>query len=132
MLDGSPPDGEESPGSWREHEQVEEQYREPDPEGSDVGPEIPTPPDPSENDVDPELARRFWALVLVFNVALLALSLGAMFLVFERDYSLGGQLLLAGAAAFAFGLYRYRTAKAYLADRSDGEASPTETDEEQD
>ncbi len=132
MLVGNPPDEEESPGSWREQEQVDEQYREPDLEGSDVGPEIPTPPDPAENDVDPELARRFWALVLVFNVALLALSLGAMFLVFERDYSLGGQLLLAGAAAFAFGLYRYRTAKEYLADRSDGEASPTETDEEQD
>lgn len=131
MLDGSPPDEEESPGSWREHEQVDEQYREPDLEGADVGPEIPTPPDPSENDVDPELARRFWALVLVFNVALLALSLGAMFVVFERNYSLGGQLLLAGGATFGFGVYRYRTAKAHLADGPE-DGDPDEKSREQD
>jgi hypothetical protein len=131
VLDGSPPE-EESPGSWREQEQVDEQYREPDPESGDVGPSIPAPPDPSENDVDPGLARRFWALVLVFNAALLALSLGAMLAVFEGNYSLGGQLLLGGAAAFGFGLYRYRTAKTYLAERSGDGDTHSETGEEQD
>ncbi len=132
MPDGSPLDEEESPGSWREHERVDEQYREPDPEESDLGPEIPTPPDPSESSADPGLARRFWALVAVFNVALLALSLGAMFVVFEGNYSLGGQLLLAGAAALGFGLHRYRTAKAALADESADGNPETETGEEQD
>ncbi len=114
MLDGSPPEDGESPGSWREQERVDEQYREPDAESLDIGPDVPSVPDPAENDVDPELSRRFWALVLVFNAALLATSLGAMFLVFEADYTLGGQLLVAGLAAFAFGLYRYRAAREYL------------------
>lgn len=132
MSDGSPPNEDESPGSWHEQEQVDEQYREPDLEEVDIGPSIPTPPDPFENDVDPGLARRFWALVLVFNAALIALSLGAMFVLFEKNYSLGGQLLLAGAIAFAFGLYRYRTAKEYLADSSREENPDTETGEEQD
>jgi hypothetical protein len=131
VTEGSPPDRKESPGSWREHESVDEQYREPDVEGPDLGPDIPTPPDPAENDVDPDLARRFWALVAVFNVALLALSLGVMFVVFERNYALGGQLLVGGAAAFAFGLYRYRTAKAELGDPSAETADP-EPGEEQD
>jgi hypothetical protein len=111
------PEGE-SPGSWREHERVDEQYREPDPEQFDLEPEVPAPPDPTEADVDPGVARRFWALVLVFNAALLALALGAMFVVFEGNVSLGGQLLLAGLAALGFGLYRYRAAKVYLRDRS--------------
>jgi len=129
VPDGSRPD-EESPGSWREHEAVDEQYREPHFDEPDIGPSVPTPPDPSENDVDPEIARRFWALVLVFNVALLALSLGAMFVFFEGNYSLGGQLLLAGATAFVFGLYRYRSAKAYLADRSEDDDPDRESREQ--
>lgn len=124
MFDGPAsddgPEGE-SPGSWREHESVDEQYREPEPGRFDVEPEVPTAPDPTEADVDPGVARRFWALVLVFNAALLALALGAMFVVFEGNVSLGGQLLLAGLAALGFGLYRYRAAKAYLGDRSDAD-----------
>ncbi len=110
MLDGSPPD-EDTPGDWAKHERVDEQYREPEVKPFDVEPEVPSPSDPTGNDVDPGLARRFWALVFVFNVALLALSLGAMFVVFEGAYSLGGQLLLAGGAAFGFGLYRYWTTR---------------------
>lgn len=118
MVDGSSPfedDESQSPGSWREAEAVDEQYREPDDtDRFDPGPDVPTAPDPTGNDVDPGVARRFWALVLVFNVALLAISLGLMFVVFEGSYSLGGQLFVAGIAVFGFGLYRYRTAKAYL------------------
>lgn len=123
MFDGpgseDGPEGE-SPGSWREHERVDEQYREPEPEPErfDPGPDVPASPDPSEADVDPGAARRFWALVFVFNVALLTLSLGTMFAVFEGDVSLGGRLVLAGLAALGFGLYRYRAAKAHLRDRS--------------
>lgn len=140
MRDDGSPDGEDSPGSWREHEQVDEQYREPDPESVDIGPPVPEAPEPSEGNIDGATARRFWALVTVFNVALLALSLGAMFVLFEGNYTLGGQLLVAGAAVFGFGLYRYRTAKAALLERSGGglddsdarNEQDTETPEEQD
>ena len=111
---------EDSPGSWREQERVDDRYREPDEsQPFDVEPEVPEPPDPSENDVDPELPRRFWALVVVFNVALLAISLGLMFVAFEGAYALGGQFLVGGLAAFGFGLYRYRTTKRSLAERSE-------------
>lgn len=123
VTDGTPSDDDrESGGSWRDHDRAGEPYREPDDSGPfDIEPEIPSPPDPTENDVDPELFRRFWALVVVFNVALLALSLGVMFAVFESNYTLGGQLVLGGLVVFGFGLYRYRTAKRYLAERSDDE-----------
>jgi hypothetical protein len=130
---GDDAEGEDSPGEWRKEEEVDEPYREPEePDASDLGPGVPEIPDPSENDVDPELSRRFWALVLVFNVALLALSLGAMFVVFEGNYELGGQLLLGGLAAFGFGLYRYRNTKARLGedleDTADSDSDGAESD----
>jgi hypothetical protein len=111
--------GEDSPGSWRAHERVDERYREPeDPDPFDIEPEIPEAPDPSDNEVDPELSRRFWALVVLFDAALLATALGLMIAVFEGDTSLGGQLFLAGAAVFAFGVYRYRTTRARIDERN--------------
>lgn len=113
-------DGEEdSPGSWRAHERVPEQYREPaDPDPFDVEPEVPEAPDPSGNDVDPELFRRFWALVALFNVALLATALGLMVAAFDGKFALGGQLLVAGLAAFAFGFHRYRTTRDRMRERN--------------
>jgi hypothetical protein len=111
---------EGSPGSWREFERVDEQYREPgEANPFDIEPEIPEAPDPTENDADPELLRRFWALVALFNVALLATALGVLFVVFEEAYVLGGQLLVAGVIVFGFGLYRYRTTKVQLAGRDE-------------
>jgi hypothetical protein len=98
-------------GRWRAYERVDEQYREPADPDFGVEPEIPAAPDPSENDVSPGLLRRFWALVAVFNVALLATALGLMIAVFDGKLALGGQLFLAGLVAFGFGLYRYRTAR---------------------
>lgn len=132
MPDGSPPDADDSPGSWREYEQVDEQYREPEPEEVDLGPGTPTPPAPPSADIDADTARRFWALVAIFNLAILGLSLGAMFVLFERNYTLGGQLLLGGGAVFLFGLYRYRTARATLEERSERTDQATEPREEQD
>lgn len=63
---------------------------------------------PDESAASTELKRKFWSLVLVFNVALGALSVGAMFVGFEGDWELGGSLLAAGAILALYGFYKYR------------------------
>lgn len=52
------------------------------------------------------LFRAFWASVLLLNVALAALSIGAMFVYFRGDYGTGAPLILIGAVA-ATGTARY-------------------------
>jgi len=47
----------------------------------------------------------------VFNAALLAVSVGAMFVAFRGRWEFGGVLIVAGALAFAFGVHRVRTVK---------------------
>ena len=76
----------------------------------DLGPPIPEAPDPTDSDVDidPGTHALFWGLVLVFNAALLLLSLGVMFAAFEGNYDLGAQLFAVGAILFGYGYYRYR------------------------
>ena len=109
---------EGSPGDWRWLEQrysTEPEEVDPDGIGPDV-PEAPEPPDMTEVDVDPGLQNRFWALVAVFNLALLAVSLGVMFVGFRGNWELGAQLTVAGVLLFGFGYYRYRKTKAALAD----------------
>jgi hypothetical protein len=56
-----------------------------------------------------ELKRQFWSLVLVFNAALLALSVGGMIVVFQGNWDTGGSLIAAGGVLSVYGLYRYRT-----------------------
>lgn len=63
---------------------------------------------PDGSDADPELRRQFWVLVVVFNFALGALSIGAMFVVFRGNWTLGGRLVVAGAVLAAYGFYKYR------------------------
>lgn len=70
--------------------------------------DIPQPPDPSEVDVPEELARSFWKLVAIFNVALFALALGPMLAVFRGEYVTGGGVFLFGAAWFGYGYLLYR------------------------
>lgn len=50
-------------------------------------------------DVPDELFRAFWASVLLLNMAIAALSIGAMFIYFRGDYDTGGPILLIGAVA---------------------------------
>jgi len=87
----------------------------PEPEPSEfdpdsLGPEAPSVPDLGKqaSEVDPATARLFWSLVFVFNVALFAMCLGAMFAFFEAEWRFGSQLFLGGAIVFAYGYYRYR------------------------
>jgi hypothetical protein len=99
-----------------EDEFLDDRYKEPDVrERFDLEPEPPSP-----DDVDPEVQSRFWSLVLIFNVAVLGLGVGGLFILFRNDLAVGTQLVLAGAVVGVYGLYRYRTAKRALADDQNG------------
>jgi hypothetical protein len=112
---------DDSPGNWRQYEAVENHEPEEfDPDS--LGPDVPEPPDPSENDADPQIQTRFWALVGVFNVAILGLSVGLMFIAFEGNWDLGGKLAGGGAILGAYGLYRYRETKRMIRERKGGES----------
>lgn len=89
---------------------------EPDPEAAlDPAPEEDFEPDLGPDpdvDVPAELARQFWILVVVFNVALLAASVGVMLLVFEGRVRDGGLLLSISGLAFLAGYRGYRRVRA--------------------
>ncbi|ELY92685.1 DUF7322 domain-containing protein [Natrialba taiwanensis] len=89
-------------------------------------PEVST----TESDVPSELLNIFWGLVLVINAAVLALSLGLLFLFFEGVSTHGVGLVIGGVVLFGFAYRRYRTYQA----RSDEFTSDGETagDSEQD
>lgn len=122
-------DGEESsPGGWRA---LEKRYNA-EPEEFDpqeLGPDIPEAPDLTEVEASSEVRQRFWALVAVFNVALLATSIGVMFIGFQGEWTLGGQLTLAGLVLLAFGYYRYRQTKAALAEKDGDDVSAKEDED---
>lgn len=76
-----------------------------DPESDSLTiPEVTT----AETDVPPEVLKAFWVVVLLVNGAVLALSLGALVLVFEGDVTRGGALLAVGIMLFGSATYRYR------------------------
>lgn len=112
MADDSEP---EEP--FAEYGEVDEPYREP--EEGEIGPSIPEAPDLSDRAVDPVVAGTFWTLVVVFNVGLVAVSVGVMFVLFQGNLRLGGQLLLGGAIVLAYGVYKYRRGKELVAQRVD-------------
>ncbi|APX00135.1 hypothetical protein CHINAEXTREME_17590 [Halobiforma lacisalsi AJ5] len=73
-----------------------------------IGPPIPEV-STDEMDVPPELAKTFWAVVLVVNAALLALSVGLLLLLFEGPTSHGGWLVAGGIVLLGFAVHRYRS-----------------------
>lgn len=75
-----------------------------DPES--LGPEIPSPSNSGSSD-NPEAVELFAKLVVVFNVAVLALAVGPMFIFFQGQVELGLQIFLFGVLIFAYGTYRY-------------------------
>ncbi|WP_255170131.1 DUF7322 domain-containing protein [Natrononativus amylolyticus] len=115
-------------------ERTEHEPEEYDPEAELTDPESDslTIPEVStdETDVPPELLKTFWAIVLVVNAAVLAVSLGVLFLLFEADVATGGPLLGGGVVLFGFAVYRYRSFRR-SADATDGDdgASETEADD---
>jgi hypothetical protein len=92
---------------------------EPDPEArlAPDGPRIPTP-DVDPADVDPELRATFWRSVVLANVALMGLALGAMLVAFRGWWT-------AGAASVAVGLLAsvrlYQVYRAFERGRDDAE-----------
>lgn len=79
-----------------------------DPDSVESQINIPEAPDPSDNDVSPELRRTFWLIVLMVNIGLLALSLGAMFAAFRGQFRFGGSLAVLGVFALLVSYIRYR------------------------
>ncbi|WP_336336951.1 DUF7322 domain-containing protein [Haloarcula brevis] len=73
-----------------------------DPES--LGPDAPSP---SGGDYNSDATGLFVRLVIVFNVALLALSLGPMLAYFEGRVDLGVRIFLVGVIAFGYGTFRY-------------------------
>ncbi len=74
-----------------------------DPES--LGPDPPTVEQPDAaamEDVSEDAARLFFGAVVMANVALFALSLGAMLVYFRGDWELGGAALAVGAVATLF------------------------------
>ena len=71
-----------------------------------MGPDVPSPPERGEAS-NPEAVQLFWKLVVVFNFALLALSIGPMFAVFQGQWDLGLQIFFVGVLAFSYGTFRY-------------------------
>lgn len=71
----------------------------------------PGPSVPSESDAPTELKWQFWRLVVIFNLALLASSLGAMLIGFRGQLLTGGVSLLGGLVLFGVGWYRYRAVR---------------------
>lgn len=116
-----------------ESRQAEQQFdTEPDRPAVEV-PEAPKPPNMEQSeadlddfgDVDPQLQRLFWKLVFAIKFALLALTLGALFVIFGESTVVGGQLLAFGLVLSVYAVYRYREGKARI------EAGEFDTDDEQ-
>lgn len=77
-----------------------EEYHEPSVE--DLGPSIPSP----EN-APKALHKAFWSLVAIFNIGLLAISLGAMLAVFRGTWLIGAALVGIGGISLLYGRHRY-------------------------
>jgi len=76
---------------------------------------------PDISDVPSDLAKAFWVLVLVVNAAVLMLSLGLMFLLFNGDTARGVPLTGGGLLLVGFAWRRYR--------QFDSVSDSTDTDE---
>ncbi|MBX0286090.1 DUF7322 domain-containing protein [Haloarcula salinisoli] len=119
MLDGPDEDGE---GVLSEKSPYEPDEFDP----SSLGPDVPEAPDPPEGAANTEVTALFWKLVVVFNIALLALSVGPMLAYFEGQVDLGIRVTVVGAIMAAYGLFRYRQ---FVTERdSDEESDATDAD----
>ena len=68
-------------------------------------------PDPPGVEPSAELQKQFWILVVVFNVALIAFSLGLLLALLDGKPIIGASLVFLGSGAFYFGYQRYQRVK---------------------
>jgi hypothetical protein len=61
-----------------------------------------------ETDVSSDLLQAFWSIVLVVNAAVLAFSLGVLFLLFDGPSTNAFVLVAGGLVLSGFAVYRYR------------------------
>lgn len=71
-------------------------------------PSVDAPEVPDASDAPAGLRRKFWTLVATFNIALFAVSIGLLFVVFRGRVRDGGLAVVLGLALFAAGYRRYR------------------------
>jgi hypothetical protein len=83
----------------------------------------------AETDVPSDLLQAFWATVLVVNAAVLALSLGVLFLLFEGPSTHAVALIGGSVVLFGFALRRYRTYQRTDPDESATDATDDDTTE---
>lgn len=86
----------------------------------DLGPDVPEVdvPEPPDADVPNDLARSFWKLVAIFNLALFAVALGPMLAFFRGELVTGGSVFFLGAGSFVYGYLRYRHQKRSIEQKS--------------
>ena len=136
---------EHEPEEW----DPEEEYADPDSDsltiprvatedaGSDLRSEMrselesPTTPEISttEADVSGDLLQAFWSIVLVVNAAVLALSLGVLFLIFEGTSIHSIALVGGGVILFGSAVRRYRN---YRASDDDATTNGDDSDDSDD
>jgi hypothetical protein len=100
------------------------------------GPETPgidVPEAPEfDGDVPDDVARAFWSAVLLANVGLFGVCVGAMFVVFRGQLRLGGFLFGVGVLSLLFTYRRYllfqRGHEERTAEESGGEAEDADAD----
>ncbi len=94
--------------SVSDRDPVDDLVGENDDQAADLVPTVDVPePEPGEDDLDSAVAALFWRLVLLFNVALLGVTVGPMVLYFEGNIRAGAALLVIGLLAGGVGLARY-------------------------
>jgi len=112
-------DPNESPGVLSEKSEYEPSEFDPE----SLGPDVPSA---SDGDYSGDATGLFVRLVIVFNVALLALSLGPMLAYFEGQVDLGVRIFLVGVIAFGYGTFRYiQFERARKSDDDPGETAET-------
>ncbi|KTG09809.1 hypothetical protein AUR64_09250 [Haloprofundus marisrubri] len=120
-------DAEEELDRWGDPEAKWNRWGDPERDLPNV-PEAPKPATP-EGEVDSELKTTFWVSVVLVNVGVGALSLGAMFVYFRGQWRLGGGLVVVGLFLL---LRTYQRYQQFREKRASKAAETTTTDDDPD
>ncbi|RQG99709.1 DUF7322 domain-containing protein [Natrarchaeobius oligotrophus] len=86
-----------------------------------------TEPAVVSNDVSPELLKAFWSIVLIVNGAVLATSIGILFVLFDGVSTHSIALLAGGIVLFGSATRRYRTYRSRIDSESSDDPDNPET-----